>query len=106
MAKKPLYPLTEPMFYVLLCFHRGVMSGTEISDYVKKLTSGRVGLGPGTLYTILGAFQAENVIEKTGSEGRRISYRITEKGERLFQEEVDRMRKCLADADRVTEHEE
>ena len=79
------------MFYVLLCFHRGVMSGTEISDYV---------------YTILGAFQAENVIEKTGSEGRRISYRITEKGERLFQEEVDRMRKCLADADRVTDHEE
>lgn len=99
MAKKSLYPLTEPMFYVLMCFHRGDMCGTEISEYVKTLTLGRVKLGPGTLYTILNTFQTETVILKKASEGRRITYSITDKGEQLYQDELGRLRMCLADAD-------
>ena len=60
MAKKSLEPLTEPMFYILLCFHRSDMCGTEISSYVNDLTDGRVKLGPGTLYSLLSLFQAED----------------------------------------------
>ena len=33
-------------------------------------------------------------------DGRRIPYEITEKGNQLFQEEVDRLRICLADTQR------
>ncbi|MDO4861013.1 MAG: helix-turn-helix transcriptional regulator, partial [Bacillota bacterium] len=65
------------------------------------LTSDRVRLGPGTLYSILSTFQDEKIIEKMEPEGRRIPYRMTDKGEQLFQEEVQRLRKCLADVDRI-----
>ena len=99
MAKKSLYPLTEPMFYVLMCFHRGDMCGTEIAEYVRGLTNGRVSLGPGTLYTILSTYQSEKVIEKVSSEGRRITYSITEKGEKLYLDEIARLKKCLHDAE-------
>ena len=98
MAKKSLYPLTEPMYYVLMCFHRGEMCGTEIADFVRSLTGDRVHLGPGTLYTILSTFQSEKVIEKASSEGRKITYRITEKGEKLYQNELARLKACLRDA--------
>ena len=99
MAKKSLYPLTEPMFYVLMCFHRGDMCGTEIAEYVRGLTNGRVSLGPGTLYTILSTYQSENVIEKVSSEGRRITYSITEKGRQLFNDELVRLKACIKDAE-------
>lgn len=100
MPKKSLNPLTEPMYYVLLCLAQKNMSGTEISEYVRGLTSDRVRLGPGTLYAILSTFQEEKIIERMKPEGRRIPYQITAKGRELFQEEVNRLRRCLADAER------
>lgn len=101
MPKKALEPISEPMYYVLLCLHEKSMSGSEITECVRTLTSDRVRLGPGTLYSILSAFQENKIIEKQAAEGRRIPYRISDKGEHLFQEEVRRLRKCLADAERV-----
>ena len=71
----------------------------SIAEYVRGLTKGRVSLGPGTLYTILSTYQSEKVIEKVSSEGRRITYRITEKGEKLYADEVARLKSCLADAE-------
>jgi len=100
MAKKSLDPLTEPMFYILLCFHRGEMCGVDITNYIDRLTDGRVRPGPGTLYTILSLFQQEKVIEKVSSEGRRITYRITDKGEEIYRNEVARLRKCLEDTEK------
>ena len=54
-------PLTEPMFYVLMSFLRRDMCGTEITEFVERKTRGRVKLGPGTLYTLLGKFQDEKL---------------------------------------------
>ena len=56
-------PLTEPMFYVLMSFLRRDMCGTEITEFVERKTRGRVKLGPGTLYTLLGKFQDEKLIQ-------------------------------------------
>ena len=92
MSKKPLETLTETMFYVLMAFYRQEMCGTEIARYVRELTKGEVSMGPGTLYTILS-------LEKTGSEGRKITYAITERGRRMYQSELRRLRRCLADAE-------
>ena len=49
--------LTESMFYVLMSFLHREMCGIEITEFVEQKTNGRVRLGPGTLYTLLGKFQ-------------------------------------------------
>ena len=53
MPKKALINLTEPMFYVLMAFRNGPLCGTDIASNVNELTSGRVNIGPATLYTLL-----------------------------------------------------
>ena len=99
MAKKALDTLTETMFYVLMCFNKQNMSGNEIAGHVKELTKGRVNMGPGTLYTILSNFQKESLIEKVDSQGRKITYAITEKGRSIYEDELKRLRQCIADAE-------
>ena len=66
--------LTESMFYVLMSFFRGQMCGIEITEFVERKTHGRVRLGPGTLYTLLGKFQEEGLIRETEIQGRKRSY--------------------------------
>ena len=99
MAGKERGPLTEPMFYVLMSFLRRDMCGTEITEFVERRTRGRVRLGPGTLYTLLGKFQEEGLIQETEVDGRKRTYRLTGKGRAVFQEELDRLRACLNDAE-------
>ena len=99
MGGKGRGPLTEPMFYVLMSFLRRDMCGTEITEFVEGRTKGRVKLGPGTLYTLLGKFQEEKLIQETQVDGRRRTYRLTEKGRAVYREELERLRACLADAE-------
>lgn len=99
MAKKTLEILTESMFYVLLSLNREERCGAEIAGFVEQKTAGRVKLGPGTLYTILGKFEEEQWIREVHAEGRKRTYRITERGRRAWEEEVRRLKTCLDDAD-------
>lgn len=92
-------PLTEPMFYVLMSFLRGERCGTQVTDFVERRTLGRVRLGPGTLYTILGKFQDDGLIWEVRAEGRKRTYCLTEKGRAAFLEELDRLRACVADGE-------
>ena len=98
MSIKERGPLTEPMFYVLMAFCQGEMCGTEVTHMVHFRTGGRVSLGPGTLYTLLGKFMEEKLIEETEVQGRKRTYRITDKGREVYREEVERLRTCLSDA--------
>ena len=100
MARQPLKSLTESMFYVLLALWRQERCGTEIAAWVRQLTEGRVTLGPGTLYAILGKFQEEELIRETWSQGRMRVYRITEAGRELFRRELENMRRCVDDGQR------
>ncbi|WP_125140669.1 PadR family transcriptional regulator [Clostridium transplantifaecale] len=99
MAKKTLEILTESMFYVLMSFIGKEMCGIEIAEFVEKKTGGRLKIGPGTLYTILGKFEEEKFIEEIQVEGRKRTYRITEKGLQAYREEALRLRQCIADAE-------
>ena len=101
MAKKAFDTLTETMFYVLMAFEKGELCGTEIADYIDRKTLGRVKIGPGTLYTLLSRFEEEKLIEETRVEGRRRTYRITDKGKGLYGEELRRLFQCVEDAERV-----
>ena len=103
MAKEPLKVLTESMFYVLLSLLRQERCGTEIVEFVDDTTAGRVSLGPGTLYTILGKFVEERLIEETAVEGRKRTYRITERGRALYRQELSRLKLCVADGEREGE---
>ena len=100
MAREPLRVLTESMFYVLLSLLRQERCGTEIVEFVDNTTAGRVPLGPGTLYTILGKFVEERLIEETTVEGRKRTYRITERGRALYRQELSRLKLCVEDGER------
>lgn len=100
MAKKTLELLTETMFYVLMSFLREERCGAQVVEFVERRTGGRVKMGPGTLYAILAKFEEEQLIRETAVEGRRRTYRITEKGRTLYREELERLRACVADAER------
>ena len=95
MAGREKGPLTEPMYYVLMSFLGREMCGTEITEFVELKTSGRVKLGPGTLYTLLAKFEDEGLIAETSVEGRKRTYRITEQGRAVFLDELERLRACV-----------
>lgn len=99
MPKKAMDVLTESMFYVLMALCRGEMCGTDAAAFVEQRTGGRVRLGPATLYTVLGRFEQEKYIREVRVEGRKRTYRITEKGRQAFAEELTRLKQCVADAE-------
>lgn len=98
MPKKSMETLTETMFYVLMAFSRGEMCGISVADDIEKRTSGRVVLGPATLYTILAKFESEGYIEEIRVEGRKRTYAITERGRKAYEDERKRLEQCIADA--------
>ena len=99
MPKKAMDILTESMFYVLLALMQGEMCGTDAAACVEERTRGRVILDPATLYTVLGKFEKEKYIKEVRVEGRKRTYRITDKGRKAFEEELERLRQCVRDAE-------
>ena len=99
MPKKAMDILTESMFYVLMAFYHGPRCGTDAADFIEQRTHGRVLMGPATLYTILGKFEKEKYIREILVEGRKRTYRITEKGRSAYEEELRRLKQCIADAE-------
>ena len=56
---------------------------------VENISRGRISVGPGTLYTLLGKFESSGLIRETAVDGRKRSYIITEDGyEALKQEHI------------------
>lgn len=91
MPRAKFQTLTEQMFYILLCL-REECCGMDILDKVPDMTQGRVSVGSGTLYNLLEQFCGEGMIRETKVEGRKRSYILTPKGERLLEKEYERIR--------------
>lgn len=102
MARRKLDALTEQMFYLLLALHEPG-HGYAIMDRVRALSGGRLTLGPGTLYTLLGRFEQEDLLELDHEEGTRKIYRLTARGEQTLRQEYERLRRQAADAAAVLE---
>lgn len=51
------------------------------------------------MYTLLNKFQDEALIEEIDVEGRKRTYRLTAKGREAYEEELERLRACLRDAE-------
>lgn len=99
MARVKFQTLTEQMFYTLLCL-RQECCGADIMEQVRHLTSGRVSVGPGTLYSLLDSFLQAGMIRETQVEGRKRSYLITAEGRRALEEEYHRLQILTADYNR------
>ena len=54
-----------------------------------------------TLYTLLGKFQKEGVIEQVSNDGRRKTYILTNNGRELLLEEYNRLKMLVKDGDNI-----
>lgn len=100
MPREQFQNLTEPMYYILMSLIEE-RCGVDIMATVDEISGGRVKVGPGTLYALLGKFQKENMIRETNVDGRRRSYIITEKGIAILKEEYDRINILLRDGEKI-----
>lgn len=99
MAREQLKTLTEPMYYILLSLIKE-NHGYGIMQMISEITEGRVQVGAGTLYTLLGRFEQEKIIVQTLEENRRKLYMLTERGQNILRQEYDRLNKMVADGDK------
>ncbi len=100
MPKKAMEILTESMFYVLMALQHGDKCGSDIAAFVTRRTVGRVALGPATLYTLLSKFEKEGYIREVAEEGRKRTYALTGRGGDAYYQELERLRACVADAEK------
>lgn len=98
MPREKFKTLTEQMYYVLLALQQE-LCGVDIMEKVREMTVGRIRLGPGTLYTLLGDFQKAGLIEESfaGGAGGKRSYRITEDGKNRLEQEHQRHMLLISD---------
>lgn len=91
---KKYTPITETTYYTLLSLTEE-KHGYKIMQYVRELTNGRINLGTGTLYTMLGRLVADGLISVISAEGGKKIYKITDDGMNILKNEVIRLKKQL-----------
>lgn len=96
MAREQFQNLTEQMYYILISL-KEERCGVDIMEAVYDISNGRVKLGPGTLYALLGKFEKEEMIRETEVIGRKRSYIITQKGMDILKEEFNRLNILIKD---------
>ncbi len=92
-------PLTPAVFNILLALTAGERHGYAIMQEVEANTTGRVRMGPGTLYGTIKRLLADRLIEEADErpdpaldDERRRYYRITPLGRRAAAHEAERLR--------------
>ncbi|MBU6134744.1 PadR family transcriptional regulator [Clostridium tertium] len=90
MPREQFQNLTEPMYYILISLIEE-RCGVDIMASVEEISKGRVKVGPGTLYALLGRFEKEGIIRETEVVGRKRSYIITNKGLEILKDEYNRL---------------
>lgn len=90
MPREQFQNLTEPMYYILVSLIEE-RCGVDIMASVEEISRGRVNVGPGTLYALLGRFEKEGMIRETEVVGRKRSYIITDKGLEVLKDEYNRL---------------
>lgn len=98
MARKQLQNLTEPMYYVMLSLLKPI-HGYGIMKNVDKINRGRVKVGAGTLYSLLSRFEKEKIVEKVSSEEGKKTYKLTDKGMGILEEEHRRLKQLVEDGE-------
>jgi len=97
MPKKLLDPLPSAAFQILLALADGDSHGYAIMRLVAEQTSGRMRLGPGTLYSSIQSLLEAGYIDEVEREDadRRRYYRLTSAGRGCVRVEVERLEELL-----------
>ena len=100
MPKRKLDPLPSAAFQILLSLADEDLHGYAIMRQVEQQTSGRMRLGPGTLYSSIQALLENGLIEEvdgsdTAADERRRYYRLTTTGRKLARSEAERLADLL-----------
>ncbi len=93
-----LLPLSPAIFHILLALVEGERHGYGIMQETARLSSGRVTLGPGTLYRSIKRLLSDGLIEESDErpvpeldDERRHYYRLTLFGQRVASAEALRL---------------
>jgi DNA-binding PadR family transcriptional regulator len=97
MPKRKLDPLPSAAFQILLSLADENLHGYGIKRQVEQQTSGRMRLGPGTLYSSIQALSEDGLIEEVDqiTDERRRYYRLTSSGRKLARSEAERLADLL-----------
>jgi DNA-binding PadR family transcriptional regulator len=102
MPKRKLDPLPSAAFQILLSLAGEDLHGYAIMRQVEAQTTGRMRLGPGTLYSSIQALLEEALIEEIAprkdamaADERRRYYRLTPAGRKLARSEAERLADTL-----------
>jgi len=97
-----LLPLSPTAFHMLVAMADGPRHGYAIAQDVEDLTSGRIVMGPGTLYGSLQRMVAAGLIEEADNPGegglhaeRRRYYRMTPVGSAALRAESERLLRAV-----------
>jgi DNA-binding PadR family transcriptional regulator len=95
-----MLPLSPATFFVLFSLAEGERHGYAIMQDAKRLSDGKVRMGPGTLYTTLQRLLDLGLIEEAAGTGavtdsRRRYYRLSGPGRALLEAEIGRMESVL-----------
>ena len=98
----PGQPMTPAVFHILLALADGDKHGYGIMKDVENQTSGRIKLGPGTLYGTIKRLLAADLIVEVDErpdpqldDERRRYYRLTALGRKLAVEENERLTQAV-----------
>lgn len=91
---KKYIPMTESTYYVLLAL-KEPRHGYAIMQFISELTSSRIHMGTGTLYTMLGRLVEDELIKVVDTGNGKKTYIITDIGTNLIKEEITRLSQQL-----------
>jgi len=102
MPKRRLDPLPSAAFQILLSLTDEDLHGYGIMRQVEQQTSGRMRLGPGTLYSSIQSLLEDGLInevdhsgERSAADERRRYYRLTTAGRKVARSEAERLANLL-----------
>jgi DNA-binding PadR family transcriptional regulator len=101
-------PLTEATFFILLSLSPAPKHGYAIMKEVKVLSKGRIGFSTGTLYGAIRRLLEQSWIKRVAdpepnpTDRERKAYTLTDKGRKVLNAEVERLRSLLITAEQRT----
>ena len=106
--KTPTPPLTEATFFILLSLAPAPKHGYAIMKEVKELSNGRIKFSTGTLYGAIRRLLEQGWIkrvvdpEPNPTDRERKAYALTDKGHKVVNAEMERLRSLLITAEKRT----
>jgi DNA-binding PadR family transcriptional regulator len=99
-------PLTEATFFILLSLSPSPKHGYAIMKEVKSLSEGRIVFSTGTLYGALRRLLDQGWIKRVSdpepnpTDRERKAYALTERGRKILNGEIERLKSLIATAER------